>query len=390
MTPRRPGRWRAFALAVPLLAFLGFAFLVPIGVMLHRSVADPEVSTVLPRTTAALADWDATALPPEAAFAALAADLRDAKQARTVGDLGRRLNFEVSGARSLVSRTARRITRGSAPWRAWFATTDARWHDVDTWRLIQRARGPYTATYLLAAVDRDATAAPLPSERAIHVEVFWRTFAVSLQVTLLCLLLGYPVAYLLAAQPPARANLLLVLVLLPFWTSLLVRTTAWIVLLQTNGVVNDLALWLGLVDTRVQLVFNRVGVLVAMTHILLPFMILPLYSVMRGISPAYVRAARSLGARPFTAFRRVYAPQTLPGVAAGALLVFILAIGYYITPALVGGPRDQLASYFIAQHVNETLNWGLAAALGAILLAATLTLYVVFNRALGTDRIAVG
>ncbi len=376
----RGKRWRAFALAVPLLAFLGFAFLVPIGMMLHRSVADPEVGAGLPQTIAALADWDGAQAPEEAAYAALAADLEDARRARTVGDLGRRLNFERAGFRSLLSRTARRVGRGEAPWKAWFGERDPRWLDPAHWRTIQGAAGPYTATYLLAALDRAPDATPLEEDRAIYVEVFGRTFLVSLQVTLLCLLLGYPVAWLLADQPPGRANLLLVLVLLPFWTSLLVRTTAWIVLLQTHGVVNDLAMWVGLIDERVQLVFNRVGVLVAMTHILLPFMILPLYSVMRGISPSYMRAARSLGAKPHTAFRRIYVPLTMPGVAAGSLLVFILAIGYYITPALVGGPRDQLASYFVAQHTNETLNWGLASALGALLLAATLTLYVVFNR----------
>ena len=390
----RARRRRAFALAVPLLVFLAFAFLAPIAAMLYRSVADPEVGKVLPRVTAALDTWDGHALPDEAAFAALAADLRDAKERRTVGEVGRRLNFERSGYRSLLSRTARRVRRGSAPWKAWLKTVDARWHDVAYWRVLQRASGPYTATYLLAALDHTYDGAgevvPVPPERAIYVDVFWRTFVVSFQVTLLCLLLGYPVAYLLAAQPPARANLLLVLVLLPFWTSLLVRTTAWIVLLQTNGVVNDLALWAGLTSERVQLVFNRTGVLVAMTHILLPFMVLPLYSVMRGISPAYVRAARSLGARPWTAFRRVYLPQTMPGVAAGALLVFILAIGYYITPALVGGPRDQLISYFVAQHTNETLNWGLAAALGAMLLGLTLALYLVFQRAAGVDRLRIG
>ncbi len=362
--------------------------------MLHRSVADPEARAVLPRTTAALQTWDARALPDEAAFAALAADLKDAKEQRTTGEVGRRLNFEVSGFRSLVSRTARRVRRGSAPWKPWMKTIDARWHDIAYWRVIQRASGPYTATYLLAALDRTYDAAgevtPVPAERAIYVDIFWRTFVVAFQVTLLCLLLGYPVAYVLAAQPPARANLLMVLVLLPFWTSLLVRTTAWIVLLQTNGVLNDFALWAGLIDERVQLVFNRFGVLVAMTHILLPFMVLPLYSVMRGISPSYVRAARSLGARPWTAFRRVYLPQTMPGIGAGVLLVFILAIGYYITPALVGGPRDQLISYFVAQHTNETLNWGLASALGAMLLALTLALYLVFQRAIGVDRLRMG
>ena len=161
----------------------------------------------------------------------------------------------------------------------------------------------------------------------------------------------------------------MILVLLPFWTSLLVRTCAWIVLLQSKGVVNDSLLWLGIIDEPLPLIYNRFGVCVAMTHILLPFMILPLYSVMKAISPAYMRAAASLGAPPLTAFLRVYLPQTLPGIGAGCLLVFILALGYYITPALVGGAADQMISYFIALYTTETVNWGMASALGAMLLA---------------------
>jgi putative spermidine/putrescine transport system permease protein len=178
--------------------------------------------------------------------------------------------------------------------------------------------------------------------------------------------------------------------LLPFSTSILVRTTAWVVLLQTNGLINDLMMWLGLLSERVQLIYNRGGTILAMTHIQLPFTVLPIYSVMKTISPTHMRAARSLGAGPFHAFWRVYFPQTLPGVGAGCLLTFILCLGYYITPALVGGPLDQMVSYFVALYTNRELNWGMASALGAVLLAVTMVFYMVFNRLIGADKMKLG
>jgi len=171
-----------------------------------------------------------------------------------------------------------------------------------------------------------------------------------------------------------------------------VRTTSWIVMLQTQGVLNDLMVWLGLIsdDSRLQMIYNQTGTIVAMTHILLPFMILPLYSVMKGISPSYVRAARSLGANQLTAFVKVYLPLTVPGIGAGCILVFILAIGYYITPALVGGQSGQLISNSIAYHMQESLNWGLAASIGAILLFAVLALYLIYNKIVGVDNMKFG
>ena len=203
-------------------------------------------------------------------------------------------------------------------------------------------------------------------------------------------MLGYPVAYLLATLPVRTGNLLLILVLLPFWTSLLVRTTAWVVLLQTHGVINDTLSWLHLINRPLRLIYDRGGTVMAMTHIQLPFTLLPIYSVMKTISPTYLRAARSLGAGPFHAFWRVYFPQTLPGVGAGCLLTFILSLGYYITPALVGGPLDQMVGYFVALYTNQELNWGMASALGTVLLAVTLALYVVYNRLVGIDKMRLG
>jgi putative spermidine/putrescine transport system permease protein len=173
---------------------------------------------------------------------------------------------------------------------------------------------------------------------------------------------------------------MMILVLVPFWTSILVRVAAWIVLLQREGLVNKALLSLNLIDSPLTLLFNRTGVIVSMTHILLPFMILPLYSVMKSVPATYLRAAVSLGSPPLAAFFRVYLPQTWPGVGAGTLLVFILSIGYYVTPALLGGAGDQMISYYIAQYINVNVNWGMACALGTVLLAATLVLYSVYRR----------
>jgi putative spermidine/putrescine transport system permease protein len=217
------------------------------------------------------------------------------------------------------------------------------------------------------------------------VDVLLRTLLMAAVVTVCCLALGYPLAYWLSKQPVGRANLLMIMVLLPFWTSLIVRTASWIVLLQSGGLINDALLHIGLIEKPLVMVFNRIGVYIAMTHILLPFIVLPLYAVMKGISPNYLRAAISLGAHPFIAFWRVYVPQTYAGVAAGGLLVFIMAMGYYITPALLGGPGDQMLSYFVAFFTNSTMNWGMAAALGSQLLVIVILLYIVYVRVTRTQ-----
>ena len=390
-------RLRAGALVAPLALFIGVTFLAPLGTMLVRSVHDPVVAAALPDTLAALRAWDGGGAPPEAAYAAAARELTAAREQRTLGQIATRVNRVQVGLRSVITRSVRRLRGVEADsWQAALVAADAAWGEASTWRALQRAGQRWTLRHYLNAVDRDRAAdgsvVRQPEERRIYLQLFRRTLLVSLAVTALCLLLGYPLAYLIAQAPPRRAALLLVAVLLPFWTSLLVRTTAWIVLLQTQGVINDLLVGLGLLgdDGRPELVYNMTGTLIAMTHVLLPFMVLSLYSVMRTINPWYVRAAASLGAGPVQAFRRVYWPLSLPGVGAGSLLVFIMALGYYITPALVGGRSGQLISNLIAYHMQESLNWGLAAALGAILLACVLLLYVVYDRLVGINRLRLG
>ncbi|MEO8133415.1 MAG: ABC transporter permease [Betaproteobacteria bacterium] len=392
---RRGEQLQAAALVLPLFLFLLATFLVPIGGMLGRGLFDREVGEILPRVTAELARWDGTGLPPDAAWAAMIEDVRVAREAGTLASAATRLNYDVAGFRSLLFATGRRLgsdVTGSP--RDILGAIDPMWNDRETWAVIRRAAGPITDFYLLAALDlrRDASNAITQTspEQAVFRNVLGRTLWISGVVTLVCLLLGYPVAYFIARQPPGRAAVLLFLVLLPFWTSLLVRTVAWVVLLQREGILNSLMLSLGLVSEPVRMIFNRFAVYVAMVHVLLPFMVLPLYAVMKGISPTYLRAASSLGAAPFTAFRRVYLPQTLPGVGAGCLMVFIQALGYYITPALVGGADDQMISYFIAFYASKTVNWGMAAALSIMLLAATLALYAVYDRMVGIDRMRPG
>jgi len=386
---------KAVALVLPLFLFLLACFVAPIGAMLARGVTDTDVPRILPRVSAELARWDGRELPPETAYAAAIADIRAAREAGTLASAATRLNYDVAGFRSLMFATARVLPAeltDSA--RETLLGIDPKWGERETWMSLRRAGGPITDFYLLAALDirHDANNAIVgaPPEQAVFRNVLGRTLWISGMVTLMCLLLGYPVAFFIARQPPSRASLLLFLVLLPFWTSLLVRTVAWVVLLQREGILNSLLVSLGVITEPIRMIFNRFAVYVAMVHVLLPFMVLPLYAVMKSISPSYVRAASSLGARPATAFRRVYLPQTLPGVGAGCLMVFIQALGYYITPALVGGADDQMISYFIAFYASKTVNWGMAAALSIMLLAATLALYAVYNRLVGIEKMRLG
>jgi putative spermidine/putrescine transport system permease protein len=377
-------------LLAPLGAFLLVFFVVPLAWLLSLAVREGEVPRALPRTLVALRAWQPSQPLPAALFPAFAQDLVQGREAGTLADAARRLNYEVNGVRSTLMRAAREAggaQPGTAFDAAFFTAVDPTLASPVFFAAVQRARGPVSDYYLLAALDlgRDTSGAiaRAPEANRIYLDVLLRTLGISAAVTLLCLLLGFPVALLLTQVRDRVADLLMILVLLPFWTSLLVRTAAWVVLLQREGIVNGLLLKLGVVSEPLTLVYNRTGVLVAMTHVLLPFMILPLYSVLKGIPPHYMRAATSLGAPPATAFVRVFLPIAAPGIAAGSLMVFILALGYYITPALVGGGADQMLSYFVATYTTDTGNWGLAAALGLLMLVTTVGLYAVAHRLSG-------
>ncbi len=393
----RRNRLIALGLVAPLFIFILFSFLIPIIDMSLRSIDNKVIPEILPNTVAALADWDGQDLPPEEGFAAMVSDMQAGRKNRTIGKVATRLNYEVSGMRSLVMGSARKVNRvKEGPYKEALIKANKKWGEPENWLLLKRLSTPYTLGFYLNAVDLkfdvDGAVVAQPEFRQIYVDLFLRTFWMSALITFLTILLGYPIAHLMATMPLRYSNLLMILVLLPFWTSLLVRTTAWIVMLQSEGVLNDILVWIGAVadDARPQMVYNKTGTIVAMTHILLPFMVLPLYSVMKTIPPSYMRAARSLGANQFTAFVRVYVPQTMAGIGAGSILVFILAIGYYITPELVGGTTGTLISNLIAYHMQSSLNWSLAAALGVILLGTVIALYFLYNRIVGVDNMKLG
>ncbi len=387
---------KALLLVVPLLAFILITFVMPIGQLLFRSIHNDGFSANMPQISAWFDETKAGDAPDEAAYAALVADIAAAAEARTIGVVGTRVNYELSGTRSLFTSAGRNAEDLEPPYREAMLDLNEKWGDPQLWGVMRSVSSAYSANFYLAALDlaRDENGdiVRAPEDRRIYGMLFLRTLWLSALITGLCLILAYPVAHLLATLPLAKSNLLMILVLLPFWTSLLVRTTSWMVMLQEQGVINNTLVALGLIgnESRIQMMYNQAGTIIAMTHILLPFMILPLYSVMRPINPSYVRAARSLGATSWTAFRRVYLPQTLPGIGAGALLVFILSVGYYITPALVGGASGQLISNLIAYHMQDSLNWSLAAALAALLLAGVLILYWLYDRLIGIDNLKLG
>ena len=390
-------RWdglRPLSLAAPLLLLLLFSFGAPIVALLSRAVYEPTIANALPRTIAALRQDSGTGVPGEPVFLALAADLKQAQAAGAVYEFAKALNTRLPGARSQVLRVARIATQDQATGKEAMIKAAPLLGEEQSWAAIRTGTNRFTSFYLLSAFDlrwtERGTIGAVSADQAVFLRVFGRTFLIATIVTLATLALAFPLAFVITNLRPAVAGIVLVLVLLPFWTSILVRTAAWTVILQKFGLLNDLLLWLGLTSDRLELMYSRTGLIIAMTHIQLPFTLLPIYSVMRSVKPSLVRAAQSLGARPFTAFWRVYLPQVMPGVLAGCLLTFILCLGYYITPVLIGGASDQLISNFIANYVNVELNWEMAAALSFVLLASTLGLYVTLTRYLGLDLFKMG
>ena len=399
----RKNKIKAFLLVFPLLLFIIVTFVVPIGDMLLRSVDDSQINEVYGKTFEQYKKWDKEKdkLPPEAVYKALFEDIAHGDKLK-IGRSITRMNYSKSGWKSLIKKTRRQINKivksGELPtsYKDTLIEINKGWADPTFWYSMSQMLATTTPIYYWNAIDRtydqDKNVIQQSEERRIYVATWIKTFKVSVYVTFFCLVLGFPVAHLLANLPLRYSNLLMIFVLLPFWTSLLVRTTAWIVMLQQNGVINGVLVWLGILsdDGRIQMVYNMTGTIIAMTQILLPFMILPLYSVMKVIPKSHMRAAQNLGAKPVRAFMRVYLPQTIPGMSAGGLLVFVLAIGYFITPELVGGKDGQLIGHWIAYHLKTTINWGLCSALGAILLGIMLILYWLYNKIVGIDNIKLG
>ncbi|KQT54298.1 ABC transporter permease [Aureimonas sp. Leaf454] len=381
MTGGTTSRLTALALVAPLLLFVAVFFLWPLWTMVSVAVRDDAVSAALPRTAAAMETWNGEGEPGPDIEAAILSDLRTSP-ASTLGPAVRRLNGDVNGFRTLIAKTTTAAKADAPP--APLRDVDPRWSDPRFWLAIRNATSAYTDRNLLAAVDlqRDAAGeiASLPATASANRLIIGRTFVIAGTITLVCLAIGLPYAMLIAASSGWRRNALLLAVLLPLWTSLLVRTAAWFILLQDQGIINRTLVDLGWIDGPLPLIFNRAGVVVAMTHVLLPFMVLPIYSVLSTIPKTLMPAAASMGASPLRAFWRILLPLTVPGILAGSLLVFMVAIGYYITPALVGGPNDQMISSIIAFYSLQTANWGMAGALGLILLVVTTILYLIYGR----------
>lgn len=221
----------------------------------------------------------------------------------------------------------------------------------------------------------------------LYLNTLIKTLQLSLTTTIVCVILAYPVAFVITHASGKLKTAILIMVLIPFWTNILVRMFAWLAILGRNGVINSNLVCMGLIDEPLPLLYNYFSVVLGMTHYMLPFMILPIYSVMAAIPTNLTDAAANLGATPFRAFLRVFLPLSLPGVGAGCLLVFIFSLGFYITPALMGGPKDTTFAQIIEIQINQMLNWGFAAALSTILLVLTIILYLVYERLLGIDRI---
>jgi len=374
---------KSFALIVPLLAFLLVFFIVPLGVMMRTSVSDPVATLALPQTAVALAGWEGTSIPNLEIQAAFIDDIRRLNDDEQFGDLVRRLNSAQSGFRSLMAKTRGAVKENNTSFD--LKEVDKRWEQLPFWHALAEATASaWTDKNLLAALDYQRNLSgdivALPAGTSANSLIMGRTFWVAALVTLCCLALGLPFALVMAATSGWKRQLLLAAVLLPLWTSLLVRTAAWFILLQDNGIINASLQWLGLINEPLTLLFNRLGVVVAMTHVLLPFMVLPIFSVLVGIPKNLMPAAASMGAQPLRAFFHVLLPLTMRGVVSGALLVFMTALGYYITPALIGGANDQMISSIIAYYATGAANWGMAGALGLVLLMATLILYAVYMR----------
>ena len=388
---------KAFLLVAPLLLYLLITYIFPIGDMFLRSIDDKMVTKMLPKTFKAMEQWDGQELPSEEVFEAFYLDYRILVKDKTFGKLATQLNYEKNGFKSILKKLARKqkkFTEGN--YKEQIMKVHKRWANVEYWRAIKRRAPNYTYSKYLKGVDmyedENGKIVQVEESRRVHKKLWFRTLEIAFFVTVFCFLMAYPIAHLLATLPMKYSNLLMICVLLPFWTSLLVRTASWMILLQQQGIVNDFFVWIGLVadDSRPEMMYNKTGTYVAMTQILLPFMVLPLYSVMKTISPSLMRAGKSLGGTPFVAFWKIYFPLTIPGIGAGCLLVFILAIGYYITPALVGGASGTLISNQIAYHMKSTLDWSFASAMGLMLLLGVLAIYWVYNKLVGVDNIKLG
>lgn len=395
----RRKKLKLFAFTLPLLCFVTLAFLAPIATMLYRSVYNPTVSELIPKTLEQMEAWKTIPgkMPPADVLTAFSVELRSLSIDRRSGKLAEEMNRVVPGTSSLLKSTARKIKRLSIEELTegegqQLLAMHKKWNNPALWIGLKAQGNVWTERYYLTATDltRNQAGEVESRDTQIYLKLYWKSLVIALLITLLTALLAFPLAYYLANTSTKKANTLIIFVLLPFWTSLLVRTTSWIALLQTNGVINSTLQFIGVINEPIEMLYTQFATIISMTHILLPFMVLPVYSVMKNIDPSYFRAALSLGSKPMPAFFKIYFPMTVPGLSAGALLVFIISIGYYITPALVGGTDGQMISNIIAFHMQSSNNWELAAALSSLMLFVIVLLYWIYDRFVGVNNIKLG
>ncbi len=390
-------RIKAVLLVMPLLVSLFVFFLAPIAYILYKSFYNPVVSELLPKTLSSLENWnyDGSGLPEDKTYKIFALELKILSEVRLSGKLAEQINHILPHSGAVIKRTARALKTlqfsKQEDFKKLLGNLDAIWLSPDIWAGIKNSGSVFTLNYYANALDYNVGLAgdfiKRPGSSRVYIPILTKTLWIALLITLICFAFGYPVAYYIASVHGHHANILLMLVLLPFWTSFLVRTTAWIAILQTDGIVNKTLLYFNLISKPLDILYNQFATILAMVHILMPFMILPLYSVMKGIDKSYLHASKSLGANSIRSFIYIYFPLSLPGVMAGALLVFVISLGYYITPALLGGIDGQLMSNLVVLHMRETNNWQLGAALSTILLILVLVLYVIYDKWIGFDKL---
>lgn len=359
----------------PLLIFMVIFLLVPMFFIARTAVSDGDIYKSLPETLMSLKN-ETGLTPGDETYQELGQELKLAVKTGQLRSLGRRIGYEIPRGLNIVLDASRSVSKlnGENPasaWKAAIIASNPAWSKPGVWDVIKDRHSAYSAFYLRWAlgfdVVRDLDGNFAADQGYDFRTIYARTIIIGLIVTALTVIIGYPLAYVISMSTGRMAGLLLFLILLPFWTSLLVRTMSWIVMLQTNGVLNSALLSIGITAEPLKLLYTRAATVLAMIQIQLPFTVLPMISVMKAIPPSQVRAARSLGAGPIRAHVSVFMPQVVPGIAAGGLLTFVLCLGFYLTPALVGGPADQMVSFFIARFTNEELNWGLASALSVVL-----------------------
>jgi len=390
---------KAFALVSPLLLFVLVFFITPICIILIKGIYNPKIKTLLPNTVVSMQTYNyKEGLPKEESLKILLSELKVLAAERNSGVLSEELNRMVPGFGSVIKKTSRKIKNQDIEsiesYKDFLVKISKRWENPKYWMTIKRANDGFTLSYVLSALDLEfnieGKIVQKDESLRIYLPVLLKTLYMAFLITLITMVLAYPTSYYLASLPKSKANLLMIFVLLPFWTSILVRIVSWITLLQQKGVANDLMMYFSIIDQPLDMMFNQFATVVTMTHILLPFMILPLYGSMRSVDQTYIKASSSLGANPFTTFFKVYFPLTVPGLSAGAILVFIISVGYYITPALVGGIDGQMISNLIEFHMRSSNNWELASAMGGILLFITITLYWVYDKLVGVNSLKLG